>query len=449
MAHERLKVVIIGAGFGGLYAAQTLERQADIDVLLIDKNNYHTFTPLLYQVATCGLDADAIAYPIRGIFRRQSNVDFLLGSVTAIDTTAQRVTVQASGEERIESYDRLIIAAGSVTNYFGNSAIGKFAFELKSLEDALRLRSHILSIFERAAWSADDAARYAYTTIVVVGGGPTGLETAGAMQELYSFVLKKEYTGLTPRVILVEAVDRLLVAYPERLQAAAKRQLESLGVEVILGDAVEKAFDDHIILKSGRVIPTHTLVWSAGVQAAPAAELIATEVGKAGRLMVEPTMAVKNVENVYAVGDIVYLLNDKGVPYAAQIPVAKQQGELAARNLLRKRMMQAELPFVYRDRGIMATIGRSRAVAWLYYRIQLTGFAAWLAWLALHLVSLLGMRNRLNVLLNWVWNYFTFDRSARIILPLKQKSTPSLPENNVESSALPPSGVERDLAGVR
>lgn len=421
---NRKRIIIIGAGFGGLEAARTLEGQAGLDVLLIDRNNYHTFTPLLYQVATCGLEADAITYPVRGIFRNTSNVQFLLGNVSAIDAQAKTVTVQMDDNQRVELYDTLIISAGSVNNYHHNESIQQHALELKTLDDALRMRSHILSMFERAAWANDDSARFAYTTIVVVGGGPTGIETAGAMQELYAHVLKKEYRGLIPRVILIEAADRLLAPYPERLQEAAKQQLESLGVEVVLGDAVKEATEDRVILKSGRIIATHTLVWSAGVLGSPVGALVPGEIGKGGRLAVEPTMAVTGVTDVYAVGDMALLLNEKGALYATLIPVAKQQGALAAQNVVRKLKGQPEQAFKYRDRGIMATIGRSRAVAWLYYRVELTGFLAWLAWLGLHLVALLGGRNRLTVLMNWVWNYFTYDRTARIIIPLKARAQP-------------------------
>lgn len=424
MADRRTRVIIVGAGFGGLYAARTLERQSDLDVLLIDLNNYHTFTPLLYQVATSGLEAEEIAYPIRGIFRKQSNVRFLLGEVTGIDTDNQLVTVTTSENTRQERYDYLIVATGSVTNFFGNRSIERHAFELKTLNDAVRIRNHILSMFERAAWAVDDGIRFAYTTIVVVGGGPSGLETAGAMRELYTHVLHKEYNGLTPRVILVEATDRLLAPYPEPLREAARKQLESLGVEVVLNDPVAEAAEDHVRLQSGRIIPTHTLVWLAGVNATPTAKLLVAETGRGGRIVVEPTMAVKGIDNVYAVGDVAYLDNPHGEPYPMMIPVAKQEGILAAKNILRQRRGEDEAVFHFIDRGIMATIGRSRAVAYLFHRVQLSGYVAWIAWLGLHFLTLMGFRNRLNVLINWVWNYFTFDHSVRLILNAEAPRTP-------------------------
>src|SRR5664279_1286257 len=263
--NKRPRVIIIGAGFGGLYAAQTLKRKA-VDVLLIDRQNYHTFTPLLYQVATCGLEAEEIAYPLRGIFRNSSNITFMLGDVTGIDHEAKAVSVRTNGTVRREQYDYLIVAAGSVTNYFNNPALEQESFELKTLDQAVSVRNHILRLFERAAWAVDETYRKALTTLVVVGGGPTGIETAGALAELYEHVLNKEYAHLTPRIILVEALDRLLTPFPQPLQQSAKRQLESLGVEVILGNGVAEVAPDHIRLNDGTIIPTYTLLWMGGVK---------------------------------------------------------------------------------------------------------------------------------------------------------------------------------------
>jgi len=411
------KVIIIGAGFGGLFAARKLIQQS-VDILMIDRNNFHTFTPLLYQVATCGLDPSQIAYPVRSIFRRKQNIRFMLGEVTEIDPSNKQITVNSNGEARQEVYDYLIIAAGSVTNFF-TPQIEQAAFGLKSLSDAVVLRNHILKLFEKADWTDDPLEREALMTLVVVGGGPTGLETAGALYELYNFVLGQEYEGkrrIKARVILVEAAANLLLAYPDKLQQAALRQLQSLGVEVILGQAVEETADDHIRLKNGEIIKTHTLVWAAGVKGSPLASLLGVELQRGGRIPVEPTMRVIGLDNVYAVGDIAYLVDPKGQPYAQVIQVAQQQGKLVAHNIVQHRAEQSEEKFVYKDLGIMATIGRRRAVAWLYYKIQLTGFVGWVAWLGLHLIWLMGFRNRLNVLVNWTWNYLTYDRSVRIIL---------------------------------
>ncbi|NPV68755.1 MAG: NAD(P)/FAD-dependent oxidoreductase [Anaerolineae bacterium] len=417
-SQPRPQIVIVGAGFGGLFAARTLANQA-VDVILIDRHNYHTFTPLLYQVATAGLDPGEIAYPVRAIFRHTPNVRTLMGEVEAIDTAGRRAIVQASGETRAIPYDYLILAAGSVTHYFGLAAVAEHSLGLKDLPEAVALRNHILRQFEQAAWSDDPASRAAATTLVVVGGGPTGLETAGALHELVSRILEQEYSRLerpiTPQVILVEAADHLLASYPAPLRQAALDQLRSLGVEVVLGDPVVEASSDMIRLKSGRAIPTRTLIWSAGVKASPLAAALGVPLAPGGRVPVRPTLEVPDLPGVYVVGDMAQVEDEHG-PYPMVIPVAKQQGILAARNILRQIRGEQPQPFRYRDRGMMATIGRSRAVAWLYNRIPLRGYVAWLAWLVLHLLWLMGFRNRLNVLVNWVWNYFTYDRAVRIIL---------------------------------
>lgn len=413
------RIVILGAGFGGLSAANTLKKRSDVDILLIDRNNFHTFTPLLYQVATSGLDPSEIAYPVRGIYRDTPRVRFLLGEVTAVDTAARTVTVRAHDQDHIEPYDYLIVATGSVTNFFNQPDLSRHAFGLKDLHDSIALRNHILKLFEQATWTQDSAERDALTTLVVVGGGATGLETAGALYELYNHVLAREYNAspkIRARVILVEATNTLLSPYPQRLREAAQRQLEGLGVEVMLGQRVEQVEADRIRLSSGETIRTHTLVWAAGVKGSPLARMLGVPLAAGERVPVQPTLEVIGLEGVYAVGDIVHLDAGGGQPYPQVIPVAQQQGQHAAQNIARRLDQQAETPFVYRDRGIMATIGRRRAVAWPFYKVQLTGFVAWLTWLALHLIWLMGFRNRLTVFVNWVWNYLTYDRSVRIIV---------------------------------
>ncbi|MAU11039.1 MAG: FAD-dependent oxidoreductase [Anaerolineaceae bacterium] len=421
------RVVIVGGGFAGLYAARTFAK-AQVEVLLIDRNNFHTFTPLLYQVATCALDPSSIAYPLRTIFRKHDNVAFLMGTVTDIDTVEKHIIVETAAGPVIEPYSHLIVATGTVTNYFGQAAIEKHGFGLKNLDDAVILRNHILSLFERAAWVNDTGVRDALTTLVVVGGGPTGIETAGALYELYNYVLKNEYDSVSPkmraRVILLEALPQLLGPYPERLQKAAKKQLESLGVEVMLNAMVSDVEPDTIYLKDGRSIRTHTLVWSAGVKTSPLVQKLGVELQKGGRVPVEPNMRIVGQPDIYAVGDIAYLLDEEDKPYPQLIPVAKQQGILAANNILNAMAGKPMSTFSYSDRGIMATIGRSRAVAWIFYRIQLTGFLAWLAWLFLHLVALLGFRNRLSVFISWIWNYLTYDRSVRLILDTSKDNQP-------------------------
>ncbi len=413
------QVVIIGAGFGGLAVANELRKRKDLEILIIDRNNFHTFTPLLYQVATSALDPSEIAYPVRGIHRKRTNVSFLLGEVTAIDNIAKTIAVKAQGEMHIQAYDYLVVAAGSVTNYFGSAELSQFAFGLKDLADSVTLRNHILKLFEKAAWTEDSAVREALTTLVVVGGGPTGLETAGALYELYNHVLAREYNrnnGVKARVVLVEALDHLLAPYPPSLQKAALRQLQGLGVEVILGQKVAHLEDGKVTLNNGEVIYTHTLVWAAGVKGSPIAEVLGVELGHGSRIPVLPTMQVVGMESIYAIGDIAYLEDEQGRPYAQVIQVAKQQGKLTAQNIARHMSQQVQKDFVYNDLGIMATIGRRRAVAWPFYKVQLTGYIAWVTWLGLHLIWLMGFRNRINVFVNWMWNYFTYDRSVRIIL---------------------------------
>jgi NADH dehydrogenase len=416
------RIIIVGAGFGGLFAARTLANQP-VDVLLIDRSNFHTFTPLLYQVATCALDPSEIAYPVRTIFRKNRNIRSLLGSVTSIDYTNQSITVQVGNMIRQEAYDYLILATGSTPTYFGNDHFRKNALELRTLNDAVNLRNHILTLFEEAAWVDEAAIREAMTTIVVVGGGPTGLETAGAIYELYNHVLNREFLRhkLKTRVVLVEMQPFLLTPYPDSLQQAALTQLRSLGVEVMLGSPVQEVAKEQVTLADGTVIPTHTLVWAAGVKGSPLAEMLDVPLQRGARLPILPTTEVVDRPAIYAVGDMSYLEDGAGNPYPMVIPVAQQQGELAAKNILAEIEGGEKRPFQYHDRGSMATIGRRRAVAWIYNKVPLQGYLAWLAWLALHLLTLLGFRNRLNVLVKWTWNYFTYDRSVRIILEHREE----------------------------
>lgn len=435
--NRKTRIAVIGAGFAGLYAARTMAKSTQVEVTLIDRNNFHTFTPLLYQVATCALDPSAIAYPVRGIFRKQDNVRFLLGEVIRMDTENKELEIKINGRTRMESYDYMIVAAGSVTNHFGQESIAKHSFGLKDLDDSLELRDHILKLFEKAAWAEDLSYRDALLTLVVVGGGPTGLETAGALYELYNHVLKKEYgsgDGMKARVILLEATDRLLAPYPETLQQSAKRQLESLGVEVLLNAMVETVEKDKVVLRDGRTIRTHTLVWSAGVKASPLAEMLNVELARGGRVPVERNMLVKGYEDIYAAGDIAHLENAEGRPYPMLIPIAKQQGILAANNILARLNGESVEEFEYFDRGIMATIGRNHAVAWIFNKVQVTGILAWLAWLWLHLIVLMGFRNRISVFINWVWNYLTYDRSVRIILDRRESSRTTQRNNDVDDA---------------
>ncbi|MBK9122490.1 MAG: NAD(P)/FAD-dependent oxidoreductase [Chloroflexi bacterium] len=430
MKTQRTRVVIVGAGFAGLNVAKGL-RKAPVDILLVDRNNYHTFTPLLYQVATCGLDPSDIAYPVRGILRSQSNLRFLLGTVSAIDTNAKTVTMTAHDGSVIEPYDHLVLAAGTVTSYFGNAEIGRFSFDIKTLEGSLELRNHVLRQFEAAAWTDDPQARRAMTTMVVVGGGATGIETAGSLFELYNFVFKREYpqiADLEPKVVLIEATDRLLAPYPERLRAAAVRQLESLGVDVRLGVKVMHARPGAVSLSDGTTIETHTLVWAAGIEGSPLARSLGVSLERGGRIPVNGDLTAVGLEGVYVIGDMAYLVDPAtGQPHPQVIPVAIQMAKIAAANIVAALEGREAKSFVYFDKGMMATIGRSRAVAWPFNRVQLTGYIAWLTWLMLHLLWLLGFRNRLSVLLNWVWSYFTYDRSVKIIVNPAARRRPAEP----------------------
>lgn len=421
----RSRVIVIGAGFGGLNVAKQLVKQP-VDVLLIDRNNFHLFTPLLYQVATCGLDPSQIAYPVRRLFRNAQNVRFRLGEVTEINTHAKTITVKENEVLHIEPYDYLVIAAGSTNNFFGNEKIERFAFGMKDLGEAITLRNQILRLFEKAAWVQSEEERAALTTIVVVGGGPTGLETAGAIYELYNYVLKMEYSHLQnmeAKVILVEALPHLLTPYPDNLRQAALDQLRSVGVEVMLNTKVKDVDEFHVEMEDGQIIKTYTLIWSAGVKGSAIATSLGIELQRGERIPIEASTEVIGLPDVFAIGDIAYLENPKDrLAYAQVSPVAIQQGKLVASNILRKIKGEAMQPFRYNDRGIMATIGRSRAVAWVFYRVQLTGLLAWLAWLVLHLLWLLGFRNRLQVLLNWMWNYLAYDRSVRVLIAEKRVS---------------------------
>jgi NADH dehydrogenase len=414
---EQPEIVIVGAGFGGLFAAQAL-RNKPVDVVLIDRNNFHTFTPLLYQVATCALDPSEITKPVRSIFRKSRNIKFLLGEVTDVSLSENRITVQAAGSSHPIEYDYLILSGGSESNYFGNQQIEAFSFDLKSLGDAVDLRNHALRQFERAVWTEDPEEQESLLTFVVVGGGPTGIETAGALYELYNHVLDREFSGgeLKARVVLVEMLDHLLRGYPSGLRQSARKQLEGLGVEVRLGTPVAEVEAGKVTLGDGTVIPTHTLVWSAGVRGTKLANLLGVDLTRANLVPVQPTLQLADFPNAYCVGDMCYLEDEHGDPYPQTIPPAQQQARLAAANIMAELNGQPLDTFRFHDRGSMATIGRSRAVAWIYKRIGMSGFLAWIAWLFLHLISLVGFRNRLNVFVNWIWNYLTYDRSVRLIL---------------------------------
>ena len=410
------RVVIVGAGFGGLTLAQKL-RNAPVEVLLIDKHNYHTFQPLLYQVATAGLETEEIAHAVRGIFQKQRNFQFCLGTVVGTDWATQEVLL-ADGTSI--SFDYLVLAAGGTTNYFGTEGAEAHGFSLKSLSDAVNLRSHIIMRFEQTDQYRDNAGPGSLH-IVVVGGGPTGVEMAGALCELFQKVLRKDYPRLPEelfRVTLVEASGQLLNAYHPDSQAYALKQLKKRGVEVMLDTRVVKATEHAVYLSSGEVIESQTLVWAAGIKASGIAESLDLPTGRGGRVLVEPDLRVKGHDDVFVIGDLAGSTDDEGNMHPQLAPVAMEGGAHVARQIVRDLEGKPSETFSYSDKGIMATIGRNAAVSELNFGIRNTGFIAWIMWLVLHLMQLVGFRNRLNVLMNWAWNYFTYDRSARLIMPV-------------------------------
>jgi NADH:quinone reductase (non-electrogenic) len=412
MRTTRPRVVIVGAGFGGLRAARALA-EAPVDVLLLDRNNYHLFQPLLYQVAVGALPPSEIAYPVRSIMRRQRNLEFRVASVSGFDLAGHTVSTSRGDVP----YDHLIIAAGAATNTFGLDDVAENGFDLKGLPSALRLRNHLMRCFESAIASADPTARRALLTIAVAGGGPTGVEVAGAVSELLRRVLARDY-GAIPRgeisVVLLEAGTRVLASMPERLSRAAASSLAALGVEVRTGAAVASYDGTTVRLAKGGSLAARTLVWAAGVKASPLTSTLDVPRHASGRVIVEPTLEVKGHPDVYAIGDAAYLETPAG-PVPMLAPPAMQMGACAARNVMHTVAGEPLEAFLYKDPGTMATIGRSAAVVALG-RVELRGFLAWLFWLFVHLVQLIGFRNKLVVLVDWAWQYLFYRPASTLIL---------------------------------
>jgi NADH dehydrogenase len=407
----RPTVVVVGAGFGGLRAARAL-RKAPVDVLLVDRHNYHLFQPLLYQVATAGLEPEEIAKPVRAVLRGRRNFDFRLAQVMGVDFAARQV---ATADGPI-GYDYLILATGAAANFFGLKGVEQFGLTLKDIPDAVRIRNHVLSCFEEAMFEPDAERRRALLTFVVVGGGPTGVEMAGALSELIRLVLVKDYRRLDlkdVRILLLEAGNRLLAGFPERLSEAAARTLWKKHVEV-RHSALVTGFDGSAAtLKSGEVVPARTLIWAAGVQAAPLAKALGVPTAHLGRVKVDPTLQLVGHPEVFVIGDAAYL-EAQGPSLPMMAPVAIQMGETAARSIRRLLAGAPAVPFVYKDPGSLATIGRNAAVARIH-GVSFTGFPAWVVWLVVHIIQLIGFRNRLFVLTNWAWDYFFYDRAVRLI----------------------------------
>ncbi len=415
MTAARPRVVIVGAGFGGLNAAAGLSK-APVDVVLIDRHNYHTFQPLLYQVATAGLEPEEIAHAVRGVFQKQRNVAFRLGTVVGIDPRESAVLLD--GGARL-SYDYLVLAVGADTNYFGVTGADTHSFSLKTLPEATALRSHIIRQFELADQNETSIERGALT-FVVVGGGPTGVETAGALVELFQMVLQKDFRRLPvhrTKVILVEARETLFSTFHEKSRMHVEQTLRKRGVDVRLNTTVVRVEPDAVTLNDGNVVRCHTVIWAAGVKGIQVADSLGVETTPGGRILLNEYLNVPSYANVFVVGDLAASRFPDGSPHPQLAPVAIQGGRYAAREIVRLVAGKPRgKPFQYRDKGIMATVGRNSAVAELAGGIRARGFLAWLMWLFLHLIMLIGFRNRLNVLVNWAWNYFTYDRSARLIL---------------------------------
>lgn len=411
---ENPRIIIIGGGFAGVKLVKKL-KNLPVQIVLFDRNNYHTFQPLLYQVATAGLEPDSIADPLRKQLEPVKNFFFRMAEVYSIDTDNNRV-ISEIGEL---DYDYLVIATGSKTNYFGNESIMTNAFPLKQIPQALDLRSHLLQNFEAATITEDSDEMASRMNMVIVGGGPTGVEVAGALGELKISVLPADYPELDfdkMNIILLEGAPRLLSSMSEKASERSQRYLKKFDVQVMLGTLV-KDYDGKVAhLSNGETINTHTLIWAAGVQGNAPAGLSDSAIER-GRILVDEYGKVKGAQNIFAIGDISAMKSDEypqGHPMLA--PVAIQQGQNLAENL--KRILKGEepRPFKYNDKGSMATVGRNKAVVDMPGGLKVGGFMAWIIWMFIHLISIIGFRNKIIVFSNWVWNYFTYDRGTRLII---------------------------------
>ena len=418
---ETKHIVVLGAGFGGLTFCQAFNHP-QARVTLVDRQNHHLFQPLLYQVATAGLSAPEIAQPVRSILSDRPSVTVLLDTVVDFNLAEKKVFL----EKNTLAYDYLVLALGGVTSYFGHPEWEQFAPGLKSLDDALRIRRRILLAFEKAENETDAAARDRLMTIVVVGGGPTGVELAGAFAELVRRVLRKDFRRIDPAqasVILIEAGPRVLAHLPPGLSASAQRQLEKLGVEVRVGVKVKTITQGRVEPENGRIIEAENIIWAAGVSASALTQKLRTELDHAGRVKVKPDLSLPGHPEVFAIGDMALVLDQDGKPVPGVSPAAMQMARKIAR-IIRDELdlgagHAARPPFKYWDKGTMATIGRSAAVAKIG-KLEFTGFLAWIAWLFVHLIFLIGFRNKLAVLLQWTYSYLAYKRGARIVTGLSE-----------------------------
>jgi NADH dehydrogenase len=408
------RVVVVGAGFAGLECAKEL-RGAPVEVTVVDRNNFHTFTALLYQVATAELSPAEVGFPVRTVFRRAGNISVRRGAVTGVDWTGRTVEVDRGAPL---PFDHLVLAAGATTNWFGVPGAEEHGFPLYSMGDALRLRNHLLGQFESADVDNSLVAQGALT-VVIVGGGPTGVEMAGALVELIRKVLAEDFRGLEvgrARVVLVEQQDAVLGAFSGPSQRHAAEELRGLGVELRLGERVEAVTADGVQLAGGEVLPARTLVWAAGTRANPLAAQLGVAVTVGGRVVVGPDLRIPDHPEAFVIGDLAALPGPGGSVLPQLAPVAQQSGRFVGRAIARLAEGRPPGRFRYRDLGTMATIGRRQAVADLPWGLRLSGTVGWLAWVGLHLWRLVGVRNRLAVFLNWTWNYLTWERGSRLIV---------------------------------
>jgi NADH dehydrogenase len=419
---KKIHIVVLGAGFGGLTFCKRFHHP-EARVTLVDRTNHHLFQPLLYQVAAAGLSAPEIAQPVRSILSDRRDITVLLGKATDFDLAGKKVMLQKGAL----NYDYLVLALGGQTSYFGHPEWERFAPGLKTLDDALRIRSSILLAFEKAENELATVEHEKLMTIVVVGGGPTGVELAGAFAELARTVLNRDFRRIDPtqaRIILIEGSPFVLSHLPQELSESARRQLEALGVHVRTSTKVKNIREGEVELDSGEIIRAGNILWAAGVSATPLAKKLGVELDRAGRVKVNPDLSLPGHPEVFVIGDMALVLGADGKPVPGVSPAAMQMGKHVARivkNELNSRASRAARPpFKYWDKGTMATIGRSAAVAWIG-RFKFSGLLAWLAWLFIHLIFLIGFRNRVAVLFQWIYSYFAYKRSARIITYLPQE----------------------------
>ena len=419
MSATQHRVVIVGGGFAGLTAAQKL-RKAPVHVTLIDRCNYHLFQPLLYQVATGSLSPANIAAPLRNILKRQKNTQVLLAEVIGVDTVNRRVVLSDGSVD----YDTLIVATGASHQYFGHDHWEKFAPGLKTIEDATHMRRRILLAFEAAEREPDPQKLHAWMTFVIVGGGPTGVELAGALGEIANDTLRNDFRNINPseaRIILVEGTDRILPPYPPSLSESAKKMVEHLGVAVRTGALVTDVKEESVTIREGdkvEEIPTRTVLWAAGVLGSPLGRIVAEATGaqldKAGRVIVQPDLTVSGHPEIFVLGDLANFSHQTGKPLPGVAQPAIQEGRYVGDAIGRRLRGTAVQPFHYKDRGNLATIGRAAAVADLNW-LRLSGIPAWLIWIFIHLANIVQFQSRLLVLLQWAWLYISYDRSARLI----------------------------------